>query len=172
MVHAREERPPAKSEPLEWFVLTTVPVTSADDATRILQCYALRWRIEDYFRILKSGCKVEELQHHSAERLERAIAIKMVIAWRIQLMVRLGREVPELPAEVLFSDIELRVLTTFARSRTLTPPQHLGQAVELLARLGGWLARTRDPPGAQLLWHGYTQLVAMTFAFELRDEYG
>ena len=79
---------------------------------------------------------------------------------------------PELPAEVLFSDIELRVLTTFARSRTLTPPQHLGQAVELLARLGGWLARTRDPPGAQLLWHGYTQLVAMTFAFELRDEYG
>ena len=95
MVHAREERPPAKAEPLEWFVLTTVPVTSADDATRILQWYALRWRIEDYFRILKSGCKVEELQHHTAERLERAIAIKMVIAWRIQLMVRLGREVPD-----------------------------------------------------------------------------
>ena len=172
MVHAREERPPAKTEPLEWFLLTTVPVRSADEAKRILGCYALRWRIEDYFRILKSGCKVEELQHHSAERLERAIAIKMVIAWRIQLMVRLGREVPELPAEVLFSDIELRVLATFARSRNLAPPQHLGGAVEMLARLGGWLGRTRDPPGAQLLWHGYTQLAAMTFAFELRDEYG
>ncbi len=172
MVHAREERPPAKTEALEWFLLTTVPVRSADDATRTLQWYALRWRIEDYFRFLKSGCKVEELQHHSAERLERAIAIKMVIAWRIQLMVRLGREVPELPAEVLFSDTELRVLATFARSRTLAPPQHLGEAVELLARLGGWLGRTRDPPGAQLLWHGYTQLAAMTFAFELRDEYG
>ena len=172
MVHAREERPPAKTEALEWFLLTTVPVRSADEAMRILKCYALRWRIEDYFRILKSGCKVEELQHHSAERLERAIAIKMVIAWRIQLMVRLGREVPELPAEVLFSDIELRVLTTFARSRNLAPPRHLGEAVEWLARLGGWLGRTRDPPGAQLLWHGYTQLAAMTFAFELRDEYG
>ena len=61
---------------------------------------------------------------------------------------------------------------TFARSRNLAPPQHLGEAVELLARLGGWLGRTRDPPGAQLLWHGYTQLMAMTFAFELRDEYG
>ena len=172
MVHAREERPPAKTEALEWFLLTTVPVSNADDAQRILKYYALRWRIEDYFRILKSGCKVEELQHHSAERLERAIAIKMVIAWRIQLMVRLGREVPELPAEVLFSDIELRVLATFARSRNLAPPQHLGGAVEMLARLGGWLGRTRDPPGAQLLWHGYTQLAAMTFAFELRDEYG
>ena len=172
MVHAREERPPAKTEPLEWFVLTTVPVTSADDATRILQWYALRWRIEDYFRILKSGCKVEELQHHSAERLERAIAIKMVIAWRIQLMVRLGREVPELPSELLFSDGELRVLATFARSRKLPPPERLGDAVALVARLGGWLGRTRDPPGAQLMWHGYTQLVAMAFAFELRDEYG
>ena len=172
MVHAREEHPPANTEALEWFLLTTVPVTSADDAMRILKWYALRWRIEDYFRILKSGCKVEEFQHHSAERLERAIAIKMVIAWRIQLMVRLGREVPELPAEVLFSDTELRVLATFARSRTFAPPQHLGEAVELLARLGGWLGRTRDPPGAQLLWHGYTQLAAMTFAFELRDEYG
>ena len=105
-------------------------------------------------------------------RLERAIAIKMVVGWRIQLMVRLGREVPELPAEVLFSDIELRVLTTFARSRDLAPPQHLGEAVHLLARLGGWLGRTRDPPGAQLLWHGYTRLAAMTFAFELRDKYG
>ena len=172
MVHAREERAPAKTEPLEWFVLTTVPVTSADDATRILQWYALRWRIEDYFRILKSGCKVEELQHHSAERLERAIAIKMVVGWRIQLMVRLGREVPELPAELLFSDAELRVLATFARSRKLAPPTRLGEAVSLVARLGGWLGRTRDPPGAQLMWHGYTQLAAMTFAFELRDEYG
>ena len=172
MVHAREERPPPDTEALEWFLLTTVPVASVDDAKRILQHYALRWRIEDYFRILKSGCKVEELQHHSAERLERAIAIKMVIAWRIQLMVRLGREVPKLPAEVLFSDTELRVLATFARSRSLAPPQHLGDAVGLLARLGGWLGRTRDPPGAQLLWHGYTKLAAMTFAFELRDEYG
>ena len=172
MVHAREEHPPAKTEPLEWFLLTTVPVNTTHDATRILVWYTLRWRIEDYFRILKSGCKVEELQHHRAERLERAIAIKMVVGWRIQLMARLGREVPELPAEVLFSDLELRVLATFARSRNLAVPQPLGEAVELLARLGGWMGRKRDPPGAQLLWHGYTQLAAMTFAFELRDEYG
>ena len=172
VVHAREERPPPKAEALEWFVLTTLSVTSTADAQRVLRWYALRWRIEDYFRILKSGCKVEELQHHTAERLERAIAIKMVVGWRIQLMVRLGREVPELPSELLFSDGELRVLATFARSRELPPPERLGDAVGLVARLGGWLGRTRHPPGAQLMWHGYTQLVAMAFAFELRDEYG
>ena len=100
------------------------------------------------------------------------MAIKMVIGWRIQLMVQLGREVPDLPGDLLFSDGELRVLATFARSRKLPPPARLGDAVGLVARLGGWLGRTRDPPGAQLMWHGYTQLVAMTFGFELRDEYG
>ena len=172
VVHAREEQPPPAVEPLEWFVLTTLRVTSPDDATRILRWYTLRWRIEEYFRVLKSGCKVEELQHHTAERLERAMAIKMVIGWRIQLMVQLGRDVPDLPGDLLFSDSELRVLATFARSRTLPAPTRLGDAVGLVARLGGWLGRTRDPPGAQLLWHGYTQLVAMAFAFELRDEYG
>ena len=171
---------------LRWYVLRwridraagmvradhALPVTSTADATQVLRWYVLRWRIEEYFRVLKSGCKVEELQHHTAERLERAMAIKMVIGWRIQLMVQLGREVPELPGELLFSDRELRVLATFARSRSLPPPTRLGDAVGLVGRLGGWLGRTCDPPGAQLLWHGYTQLVAMAFAFELRDEYG
>ena len=172
VVHVREEQPPPAAEPLEWFLLTTLRVSSADDATRILQWYARRWRIEEYFRVLKSGCKVEELQHHTAERLERAMAIKMVIGWRIQLMVQLGREVPDLPGDLLFSDGELRVLATFARSRKLPPPVRLGDAVGLTARLGGWLGRSREPPGAQLLWHGYTQLAAMAFAFELRDEFG
>ena len=172
VVHVREQQPPPGVKPLEWFVLTTLRVTSTADAAQILHWYSLRWRIEEYFRVLKSGCKVEELQHHTAERLERAMAIKMVIGWRIQLMVQLGREVPELPGDLLFSDGELRVLATFARSRQLPPPTHLGDAVGLTARLGGWLGRPREPPGAQLLWHGYTQLVAMAFAFELRDEFG
>ena len=172
IVHAREQRPPTNADPLEWFLITTLPVTDTREATRLLKWYALRWRIEDYFRILKSGCRIAELQHRTAERLERAIAIKMVVAWRIHLMLRLGREVPELPAELLFSDTELRVLAAFARSRRLSTPQHLGQAVQTLARLGGWTARSRDPPGAQLLWHGYIQLAAMSLGFELHEEYG
>ena len=115
VVHVREEQPPPAAEPLEWFLLTTLRVSSADDATRILQWYVRRWRIEEYFRVLKSGCKVEELQHHTAERLERAMAIKMVIGWRIQLMVQLGREVPDLPGDLLV--LRWRV----ARARHLRP---------------------------------------------------
>ena len=92
------------------------------------------------------------MRHHTAERLERAIDIKMVVGWRIQLTVRLGREVPELPSELLFSDGELRVLATFARSRELPPPERLGEAVGLIARLGGWFGapatrRTRSSCG-------------------------
>ena len=70
-MRARNSRRPGSSR-LEWFVLTTLPVTGTADAVRVLHWYALRWRIEEYFRVLKSGCKVEELQHHKAERLERA----------------------------------------------------------------------------------------------------
>jgi len=87
-------------------------------------------------------------------------------------MLHLGREVPELPADILFSDLELRVLGTFARSRRQTPPHQLGETVQLLGRLGGWTGRKRDPPGAELLWQGYTQLATMTFAIQLHDDFG
>ena len=167
IVHIREENPPSDDKRLEWFLLTTLPVENADDAERILTWYGLRWRIED--RVLKSGCRIEELENRTAERLQRAAAINMVIAWRIHLMARLGRELPDLPPEILFSDIELQVLALFAKSQDA--PQSLGEAVFLVAALGGHIKRKRDPPGAEVMWFGYLQLVAMAFHQELRDEY-
>ena len=118
VVHAREENPPPGAEAVEWFLLTTLPITSAADAEQCLRWYCLRWRIEDWHRVLKSGCRIEDLAHHTAERLRRAIAINLVIAWRIMLMTLPGREMPELPAEVLFSDIELRTLRAYAKKKT------------------------------------------------------
>ncbi|MHB1563887.1 MAG: hypothetical protein ACYCXP_07320 [Leptospirillum sp.] len=82
-----------------------------------MRWYSLRWRIEDWHRVLKSGCNIEELQHKSADRLKRAIAINLVIVWRIMLMTLLGRNSPELPSEVLFSDLELEVLTAYAKKQ-------------------------------------------------------
>lgn len=173
VVHAVETNPPANEKPVEWFVLTTLTVDSAERAAEILHWYSLRWRIEDWHRVLKSGCSIDELGHQSVERLERAIAIRMVIAWRVMLMTLLGREVPELPAELLFSKAELRVLGDFAQTRRRTRPRptQLGEAVTLVAILGGYLNRNNDPPpGHQLMWHGYTKLAAMAMAYELRDE--
>ena len=171
VVHALESEPPGGEAPIEWFLLTTLTVDSAERAQQILQWYSLRWRIEDWHRVLKSGCQIDELGHQSAERLERAIAIRMVIAWRVMLMTLLGREVPELAPQLLFSDVELRVLGDFARSRRCEQPTRLGEAVRLVGMLGGYLNRNNDPPpGHELMWQGYTKLTAMAMAYELRDE--
>ena len=117
IVHALEENPPLDTKAVEWFLLTTIDIRSAEDAERCLRWYCLRWRIEDWHRVLKSGCRIEDIAHKTAERLRRAIAINLVIAWWIMLMSLLGRETPELPAEVLFSDIELRTLKAYAKKK-------------------------------------------------------
>ena len=90
-------------------------IRSAEDAVQYLRWYCLRWRIEDWHRVLKSGCAIEKMAHKTAERIRRAIAINLVVAWRIMLMTLLGRETPDLPPEVLFSDIELQVLSAYAK---------------------------------------------------------
>jgi len=172
VVHAREEQPPAGAKALEWFLLTTLPVDSPEQARQMLSWYCLRWRIEDWHRVLKTGCRIEQLGHHTAERLERAIAIHLVIGWRIMLMTLLGREPSELPPELLFSDLEIKVLTAFAKTtKRLPAPTTLNAAVRIVAGLGGYLARNRDPPpGHQLMWYGYITLQNMCAGYALREQ--
>ncbi len=117
LIHAVEENPPANADAVEWFLLTTVAINSAAEIEQCLRWYTLRWRIEDWHRVLKSGCSIDKLMHETAERLRRAIAINLVIGWRIMLMTLLGRETPGLPAEVLFSDIEIRTLHAYAKKK-------------------------------------------------------
>jgi hypothetical protein len=122
VVHVLETSPPQDADPVEWFLLTTCEINTAQQAQECLRWYCLRWRIEDWHRVLKSGCRVEALQHKTAERLKRAIAINLVIAWRIMLMTLMGRACPDLPAELLFSDIEIEVLNAYAKKNESTSP--------------------------------------------------
>lgn len=171
LVHALEENPTADTKAVEWFLLTTIEIASASEAEQCLRWYVLRWRIEDWHRVLKSGCRIEDLAHATAERLRRTIAISLVIAWRIMLMTLLGRETPELPAEVLFSDIELRTLGAYAKKKHLKPPMLLGDAVRVVARIGGYLERKNDPPpGHQILWQGYAALQFMCMGLALLED--
>jgi len=117
-VHVREYQTPTNAEPVEWFLLTTLEIESVEEALKCVKWYKLRWRIEDWHRVLKSGCGIEKLQHKTAERLKRAIAINMVAAWRIMLMTLLGREAPELPSDILFSDLEMKVLEAYTQKKT------------------------------------------------------
>jgi hypothetical protein len=118
LVHVQETSQPKDDDPVEWFLLTTCEVSNSQEAQQILRWYCLRWRIEDWHRVLKSGCNIEKLQHKTAERLKRTIAINLVIGWRIMLMTLLGRQCPQLASEVLFSDIEIEVLKALAKKKT------------------------------------------------------
>ncbi len=147
VIHAVESAPPEGAQPVEWFLLTTVDIRSAEDAVQCLRWYCLRWRIEDFHRVLKSGCGVEQIAHETAERIRRAIAINLVIAWRIMLMTLLGRETPELPPEVLFSDIELQVLRAYAKKNDSHHLQHCAtQFGSSPASAATWAARTIPNP--------------------------
>lgn len=171
LLHVHEPTAPADgSDPLEWLLLTSLPVANRDDAVRILDCYRLRWRIEDWHRVLKSGCRAEFLNLEAAERLERAVTIKAVIAWRLFAMAVMGRETPELPPEVLFSGTEIRVLEHVARDRGRPPPDSLGSAMLTMAMLGGYMNRSRDgPPGYKIIWTGHATLGSYCQAYEMME---
>jgi len=115
IIYALEETPPKHAKPIAWYLLTTMPVENTTDAITYLNWYAKRWRIEDFHRVLKSGCKIDKLKLKSATRLSRAIAINMVIGWRIMLMTLLGREMPNLSANILFTDFELLTINAIAK---------------------------------------------------------
>ena len=120
-IYLLEKDPPAGTTPVEWLLLTTIEVGSAKQALQCIRWYCRRWRIEEWHRVLKSGCNILDHQNHSAEAFLRAIAIDAVIAWRIMLLALLGREVPELPADVVFDRCECVALELLAKKNRPQP---------------------------------------------------
>jgi hypothetical protein len=101
---------PKGATPLRWVLLSTVPIESRKQALRCVRWYTRRWRIEEWHRVLKSGCHIEAHQHQSAAKLARAIAIDTVMAWRVMLLTLLGREAPNMRCELIFEPWECRLL--------------------------------------------------------------
>ena len=171
-VHIVETAPPEDEEAVQWFLLTSLPVGDFDAACEVVAFYLQRWRIEDFFRVLKSGCRVEHLAFRTADRLGRAIAINSVIAWRIMVMTLLGRQVPECEATLMFTDHELAFLRHYALEYRLQPPDNLGAAVHLVAVLGGYQARKHDPhPGNQIMWRGQERLSTATLGHRIAEKH-
>jgi len=167
---AQEIDCPEGIEPLEWMLLTTMLVENFDQAVEKLGWYAKRWGIEVYHRTLKSGCKIEERQLGSADRLEACLAIDMVVAWRIFHLTKLGRETPDVPCSVFFEEAQWKALYCFVRQDPKPPdqPPTLREAVRMVASLGGFLGRRSDAePGTKSLWLGIQRLddIAATWKF-------
>ena len=160
-VLAQESDAPEGVTPLEWMLLTTMPVADFDGAIEKLKWYALRWGIEVFHRTLKSGCRIERRQLGNADRIEACLAIDMVVAWRIYYMNKLGRETPQSPCTVYFEEAEWKALMVFTTKNPIPPAQapSLREAVRRVASLGGVLGRKSDgEPGTQTLWIGLQRL--------------
>ena len=155
---------PWGAEPVEWMLLTNLAVESPEAALEKVRWYCLRFQIEVYHRTLKSGCRIEERQLGSAERIESCLGIDLLVAWRIVHLTKLGRETPEVPCTVFFEDAQWQAMTFYATGK-LPPeqPPTLWAMILLVAQLGGFLGRKGDgPPGTKSLWLGLQRLEDMT----------
>ena len=169
-VWAIEPRPPTGVEAVEWLLLTTVPISNTDQALERLAWYAARWGIEVWHKVLKSGCRIEDKQLETAERLQRCLALYSVIAWRILYATMLARVVPDLPCTVLLDADEWQGLYCRIHRLAVAPlkPPTLRQAVGWIAQLGGFLGRKRDgEPGVTVLWKGFQHLVDVTAMYRI-----
>lgn len=118
-IWVQEPEPPAGVEAIDWMLLTDLPIASAAQAWERVQWYCRRWTIEEWHRVLKTGCGVEQREFETAEHLRRALAFDLIVAWRVLACVKLGRSLPQLSATVLYSPEELEVLwATFHEKKT------------------------------------------------------
>jgi hypothetical protein len=156
-VYVAEQARQTVDEPIEWMLLTTVEVNSFAEAQRRVEWYSGRWGIEVYHRTLKSGCRIEDRQLATADRLETCLGVDMVVAWRIYYLTMLGRESPQLPCTVLFKEIEWKALCCYMNKTPVPPerPPSIREVALMIAALGGHLGRKGDGfPGTQTLWRG------------------
>jgi hypothetical protein len=159
-VLVREAGPPEGEEPIEWLLLTDLPASTFAAACRVVEYYCCRWQIEVFFRVYKSGCKVEERQLETTGRLEPCLALYLIVAWRVLYVTWLGRAYPEVPCDLFFTEAEWKSVWCVVKKAPVPErAPSLGEFVALVAGLGGHLGREHDgPAGAQATWIGLQRL--------------
>jgi hypothetical protein len=161
VILAEEEHPPPWETPVRWLLVTTLPVLSFRAAVQCLRWYTYRWRVERLHYVLKSGCRIEERELETVEGMERALATYTVVAWRLLWLTYAARQDPEAPCAAVLETHEWQALHCAVHKTAVPPsqPPSLREAVRLIARLGGFLARTGDgEPGVKTLWRGLRRL--------------
>lgn len=164
---ASEVGAPAGQKPVCWRLLTNRQATTLQEARELIDWYRARWEIEMFFHVLKTGCRIEALQLATFAKIERALALFMVVAWRIARLMRLGRTCPELPASLMFEPDEIMAAYVLAQKPPPKKPPTLNDMIRRVASLGGFLARKGDgEPGVKTIWLGLQRL--MDFAAGVR----
>jgi hypothetical protein len=170
-VLVREVEPPAGEEPIEWLLLSSLPIGTLDEVVRVVEYYCRRWQIEIYFKVLKSGCQVESSQLEDAGAFLPYAALYLIVAWRVLYLLMLGRECPELPCDLVLEEAEWQ--SVYAVVKGQEPPAEappLGEMVKLIARLGGYLGRQGDgPAGPKAMWIGLQRMSDLALGWRARS---
>jgi hypothetical protein len=168
LVQVREETPPPGVTPIEWLLLSSLPVTSIQEALQLVDYYGHRWLIERFHYVLKSGLKIEQRQLQSRHSIENALAVMSIIAWHLMALMYRARLRPDDSCAAMLTSEQWQLLSLKYTGALATPPPSLKQAVRWIAMLGGFLGRTRDgDPGVKTLWQGLSVLNQMTEALAL-----
>jgi hypothetical protein len=170
VLHVTERGPPRGRRPIEWKLLTDLPVRSRREAIEKIRWYAMRWKIETFHKILKSGCRMEESRLRSAERIANLLALFCIIAWRILWLTLAHRADPGAAPRTTLSEREITLLDRLAPDAKGREPEKntLTVYIRKLARLGGHLGRSRDPPpGVIVLWRGLSRLADIELGVEI-----
>jgi hypothetical protein len=168
VVHAVEVDPPEDVEPVEWILLTSLPVASFADAWRVIEYYEKRWLIEEYHKALKTGCRVESRQLQSKEGLERITALLSVVAVRLLQLKSAARTNPATPARNLVPLHWIKMLLAARKRSKLTVAMTIREFYREVAKLGGFLGRKSDgEPGWITIWRGWQKFYMFIHGAEL-----
>jgi hypothetical protein len=173
VIHAQERDAPEGSEAIDWKLITDLPVRSRAEAIEKLDWYALRWKIEVFHKIMKSGCKAEESKLRTAERLVNLIATFCIMSWRIFWMTMLNRSTEDIAPKFALTQLEIELLDRLVKDKGTTTPRrrNLSHYLNKIAQLGGYLARAHDPPpGNMVMWRGLTRLTDIELGFALASQ--
>jgi len=168
VVRVWEPEPPRGQPAVEWVLLTSEAIVSADALQRVVDTYRRRWLIEEYFKALKTGCSLEKRQVGSFDALRKVLALLAPIAYRLLRLRALHRQAADAPASVGFNDVDLELIARAQRPPT-SRPKTLEQAYLLLARLGGHI-KNNGPPGWLTLGAGYETLLILRSGWFLGRE--
>lgn len=159
VVRVYEVEAPHGEPPVEWMLVTNLPVADAEEVERVVDIYRARWTIEEFFKALKTGCSFEKRQLESLHALLNALAIFLPIAWRLLRLKTLSRDQPNAPASAVLSPTQLAVLKSQTRLKLPLHPTAL-DALRAVAALGGHL-KNNGAPGWQILGRGFEKLLLM-----------
>jgi hypothetical protein len=166
VILVEERDPPNGCDPIQWLLATTLPIDNAEQVKQIVQAYCTRWQIEIFFRTIKSGCRIEDRQFETLDRMLNCVSVYAIIAWRVMYLCRLGRTCPDLSCEIVFEPCEWKaVYMAIKRKEPPATPPTLNEIVRMVASMGGYVIRKSTQPGTQTMWIGLQRLHDLSTAW-------